>query len=54
MLNNSYTNDAMSTGAWWYFVAPGLCVTLVVMGFALVGYALESLVDPTVDDDAGP
>jgi peptide/nickel transport system permease protein len=54
MLNNSYTNDAISTGAWWYFVAPGLCVTVVVMGFALLGYALESLVDPTVDDDARP
>jgi peptide/nickel transport system permease protein len=53
MLSNSYANDAMSTGAWWYFVMPGLCVTLVVMGFALVGYALEALVDPTVDGDGG-
>jgi peptide/nickel transport system permease protein len=51
MLNNSYTNDAVATGAWWYFVAPGLCVTLVVIGFALLGYALESLVDATVEGD---
>lgn len=51
MLSRAYANDAISTGAWWYFIAPGACVTLVVMAFALVGYALEALVDRTVEDD---
>jgi peptide/nickel transport system permease protein len=51
MLANSYANDAMGSGAWWYFVAPGLCVTLVVTGFALVGYALEDVVEGSTPGD---
>lgn len=46
MLSSSYASDAIGNGAWWYFVMPGLCVTAVVMGFALLGLALESLADP--------
>jgi len=50
MLSHAYANDAISTGAWWYFIAPGICVTVVVMAFALLGYALEALVDRTVEE----
>ena len=27
---------------------PGICITLVVMGFSLVGYAIEEIVNPTL------
>ena len=33
-------------GAWWYFIPPGLCICLLVMGFTLVGYAIEEIINP--------
>ena len=36
----------MSPGAWWYFIPPGLCICLLVMGFTLVGYAIEEIINP--------
>ena len=33
-------------GAWWYFLPPGICIVLVVLGFTLVGYAIEEIVNP--------
>ena len=39
-------SGAVSRGAWWYFMPPGICICLVVMGFTLVGYAIEEIVNP--------
>ena len=39
-------SGALSLGAWWYFLPPGICITLVVIGFSLVGYAIEEIVNP--------
>ena len=36
----------MAQGAWWYFLPPGICIVLVVLGFTLVGYAIEEIVNP--------
>jgi peptide/nickel transport system permease protein len=46
MLDNANQSGAVSAGAWWYFIPPGLCICLLVMGFTLVGYAIEELVNP--------
>ncbi|MCX4679004.1 ABC transporter permease [Streptomyces sp. NBC_01433] len=46
MLQSAQESGAMSTGAWGYFLAPGLGITLVVLGFSLLGHAIESRVDP--------
>jgi peptide/nickel transport system permease protein len=46
MLQDAFEVGAMTTGAWWYIVPPGLCVVLVVMSFTLVGQALEEIVNP--------
>ncbi|WP_027534393.1 ABC transporter permease [Bradyrhizobium sp. WSM3983] len=37
---------AASSGAWWYFGAPGLCVLIVSLGFVLVGNALDDTFNP--------
>lgn len=38
---------AFLTGAWqWWIVPPGICVALLIVGFALVGTRLEELADP--------
>jgi peptide/nickel transport system permease protein len=46
MLSAANQAGAQSIGAWWYFLPPGICITLVVMGFSLVGYAIEEIVNP--------
>ncbi len=46
MLDGAFTNGAMTVGAWWYVLPPGLCVVAVVLAFTLIGRAMESIVDP--------
>ena len=51
MLDNAFSVGAITTGAWWYIVPPGVCVVLVVLAFTLVGQALEDVFNPQA---AGP
>lgn len=46
MLDSAFGVGAMTTGAWWYIVPPGVCVVLVVLAFTLVGQALEEVFNP--------
>ncbi len=46
MLDDAFQVGAMTTGAWWYIVPPGVCVVLVVLAFTLVGQALEEVLNP--------
>ncbi|MDQ6686387.1 MAG: ABC transporter permease [Actinomycetota bacterium] len=46
MLESAFAVGAMTTGAWWFIVPPGVCVILVVLSFTLVGQALEEVLNP--------
>lgn len=46
MLQDAFQVGAMTTGAWWYIVPPGVCVLVVVLAFTLVGQALEEVINP--------
>jgi peptide/nickel transport system permease protein len=46
MLEDAYSVGAMTTGSWWFFVPPGVCVVLVVLSFTLIGQALEEVLNP--------
>ena len=46
MLDNAFGAGAISSGAWWYTMPPGVCVVVVVLAFTLVGRALENVLDP--------
>jgi peptide/nickel transport system permease protein len=50
MLESAFDVGAMTTGAWWYIVPPGICVVLVVLAFTLVGQALEEVFNPRLRD----
>jgi peptide/nickel transport system permease protein len=50
MLDAAFGVGAMTTGAWWYIVPPGVCVVLVVLAFTLVGQALEEVFNPRLRD----
>lgn len=46
MLRASYDWGAVTAGAWWYILIPGLCIVIVVMAFTLCGRALENVLNP--------
>jgi peptide/nickel transport system permease protein len=46
MLENAFSVGAMTTGAWWFIIPPGVCVVLVVLSFTLIGQALEETLNP--------
>jgi peptide/nickel transport system permease protein len=46
MLENAFAVGAITTGAWWFIVPPGVCVVLVVLAFTMVGQALEEILNP--------
>jgi len=46
MLDNAFAAGAISSGAWWYLLPPGLCVVAVVLAFTLVGRAMENVLEP--------
>jgi peptide/nickel transport system permease protein len=46
MLHNAFDAGAMSLGAWWYFVPPGLGIVAMTLGFALIGNSMERVLNP--------
>ena len=46
MLDESFSAGALSRGAWWYYLPPGLGIMAVVLAFTLIGVALEEILDP--------
>ena len=53
MLEDAYGVGAMTTGSWWFFIPPGVCVVLVVLSFTLVGQALEDVLNPRLRKQGG-
>jgi peptide/nickel transport system permease protein len=49
MLNYAFTRGAVSTGAWWALVAPGLGIVWVVLGCTLLGQGLEQILNPRLE-----
>ncbi len=46
MLHFAFEMGAVSFGAWWWLIPPGICVVLVVLGFTFIGYALDEVLNP--------
>jgi peptide/nickel transport system permease protein len=46
ILQAAFSASAQTNGAWWAIVPPGFCVTLVVIGFTLVGQTVEEALNP--------
>ena len=46
MLENAFASGAPSAEAWWYVIPPGLCITLLVLSVAILGYLFEEYVNP--------
>ncbi len=46
MLHFAFTRGAMSAGAWWALVPPGLGIVWVVLGCTLLGQGVEQMLNP--------
>jgi len=46
MLNQAFGQGAVTQGAWWYVIPPGIAILVVVLGFTLVGRAVENILNP--------
>ncbi len=53
MVNLAYNAGAMLTGKWWWFLPPGLCITILVLGFAMLGYGIEEIMNPALKRRGG-
>ena len=46
MINQAFNQGAVISGAWWYVLPPGGAILIVVLGFTLVGRAVENILNP--------
>lgn len=46
MLNFAFGRGAVSVGAWWAILPPGLGIVWVVLAWTLLGYVIEEAVNP--------
>jgi len=51
MLEDAYASSAISNGAWWWVLPPGICIVLVVLAFTLIGRALEVIFNPRLSQE---
>ncbi len=50
MLENAFSSGAPSAEAWWYVIPPGLCITLLVLAVAVLGYLFEEYINPRLQE----
>jgi peptide/nickel transport system permease protein len=46
MLDAAFSQGAVTAGAWWYLLTPGVAILVVVLGFTLTGRAVEHVLNP--------
>lgn len=46
ILNDAQAGSAISRGAWWWFVPPGLLIALLGAGLSLINFAIDEIINP--------
>lgn len=46
MINQAFATGAITRGAWWYLLPPGIAIVVVVLGFTMTGRAVEHILNP--------
>jgi peptide/nickel transport system permease protein len=46
LIENAFSRDAVSIGAWWAIVPPGIAVAIVVVSLTMLGTAIEDALNP--------
>ena len=45
-------NDALLLGAWWWYMAPGICIALLGAGLALINFGIDEVANPRLRAEA--
>jgi peptide/nickel transport system permease protein len=53
MLYWANNGEALLTGAWWWFIPPGLCLGLLGASFALMNFAVDEITNPRLRTAGG-
>lgn len=48
VIEEAFSRAAISNGAWWWLLAPSFSIVLVVLGFTMVGQALDEVINPRI------
>lgn len=46
MLYFAQNDEALTSGAWWWFVPPGFCIALLGTALALINFGLDQVLNP--------
>jgi len=46
MLEEAYNYSAFTSFTWWWILAPGACIVLLIMAFYLIGDSLDEIFNP--------
>jgi peptide/nickel transport system permease protein len=48
VIEEAFNAGALSLHAWWWLMAPSLCIVLVVLAFTMVGFAMDEIINPRI------
>ncbi|MFF4776614.1 ABC transporter permease [Microtetraspora fusca] len=54
MIEHAFSRSALSAGAWWAFVPPGLCIAAVVVACSVIGQGVAEIANPQLQHDHLP
>ncbi|WP_371131254.1 ABC transporter permease [Microbacterium sp.] len=46
ILNDAQSGQALGTGAWWWFVPPGVLIALLGCGLSLINFSIDEIINP--------
>jgi peptide/nickel transport system permease protein len=46
MINQAFLQGAVTRGAWWYLLPPGIAIVIVALAFTMIGRAIENILNP--------
>lgn len=46
LLRTARIQGAITTGSWWIFVPPGVCLVLLASSFVFIGYGFDEILNP--------
>ncbi len=46
ILNDAQSGQALGTGAWWWFIPPGLLIALLGCGLSLINFSIDEIINP--------
>jgi peptide/nickel transport system permease protein len=46
MINQAFFQGAVTRGAWWYILPPGVAIVVVALAFTMIGRSVENILNP--------